>query len=144
MKNGCERDKIEANTPQAFNPPNYSRVQKPRKPRKAPKQYKPTRNKRNPLKTPLKCEIRHISRLMQESKSNKADKRQGTRHKRTTANRWQVLSLERSCNPATSGHHHRPKERAHRKPLQSPKLKYILDFALFCLRKSRENTKPSK
>ena len=30
------------NTPQAFNPPNHSRTQKPHKPRKAPRQYKPT------------------------------------------------------------------------------------------------------
>ena len=37
------RGKIEANTLQAFNPPNHSRTQKPHKPRKAHKQHKPTR-----------------------------------------------------------------------------------------------------
>ena len=47
-----QKDKREANTQQAFNPPNYSRVQKPHKPRKARKQHKPTRNAQNPLKTP--------------------------------------------------------------------------------------------
>ena len=44
--------KIEANTQQAFNPPNSTRVQKPHKPRKPPRQYKHTRNPQNPLKTP--------------------------------------------------------------------------------------------
>ena len=34
-----------------------------------------------------------------------------------------------------------PKREPHRKPLQPSKIKYILNFALFGLRKSRENTK---
>ena len=45
MNIGKDEDKTrktEANTPQAFNPPNSTRAQKPHKPRKARKQYKPT------------------------------------------------------------------------------------------------------
>ena len=40
-----------------------------------------------------------------------------------------------------SGHHHRPKERATTEAPATSKSKYILNFAVCCLRKSRENTK---
>ena len=40
------------NTQQAPKPPNHSRVQKPHKPRKAPRQYKPTQQPQTTLKTP--------------------------------------------------------------------------------------------
>ena len=43
-KEDKREDKIGANTPQALKPPNYTRTQKPHKPRKAPKQHKPTPN----------------------------------------------------------------------------------------------------
>ena len=56
QKKKGKRTKREANTPQATNPPNHSRTQKPHKPRKAREQYKHTSNKGNPLKTPSKCE----------------------------------------------------------------------------------------
>ena len=46
-----------------------------------------------------------------------------------------------SAPPAPSGHHHRPKERATTEAPAPSKSKYILNFALFGLRKSRENTK---
>ena len=45
------------------------------------------------------------------------------------------------CIFAPSGHDHRPKERATPEALQHSKLKYILNFALFGLPNSRENTK---
>ena len=43
----------------------------------------------------------------------------------------------RSAPPATSGHHHRPKERATTEAPATSKPKYILNFAVCCLRKSR-------
>ena len=51
-KQGQKKMKTGANTQQAIKPPNHSRTQKPHKPRKAPRQHKPTRNAQNPLKTP--------------------------------------------------------------------------------------------
>ena len=75
-KHKSKRIKTEANTPQAFNPPNSTRAQKPHKPRKARKQHKPTRNAQNPLKTPLKREIRPYSKPTHQRQSERADKRQ--------------------------------------------------------------------
>lgn len=82
MKSRGKRYKIEANTPQAFNPPNYSRVQKPHNPRKDLNPYKYTSAPQNPLKTPLKCEIRHNIGLLQERQSSKGTKGRdkGTEH----------------------------------------------------------------
>ena len=39
-----EEENLEANTPQAFNPPNSTRVQRPHKPQKAPSQANPHNN----------------------------------------------------------------------------------------------------
>lgn len=102
-----KRTKSRANSPQAFNPPNHSRVQKPYKPRKAPKQYKHTRNKRNPAKTPLKCEIRHICKQRTEDKAGKQTigREKGTEH---TKREPEALH---PAPPAPSGHHHRPTKR---------------------------------
>ena len=74
-KAGAKKTKRNANTPQAFNPPNSTRAQKPHKPRKARKQHKPTRNAQNPLKTPLKREIRPYSKTAHQRQSERADKR---------------------------------------------------------------------
>ena len=122
------------NTPQAIKPPNYSRVQKPHNQRKAPNPSKPTRQPRNPLKTPLKRETGHNIGLLQESKCSKEDKRQGT-HRKSNGR------LSNPAPPAPGGRDHRPKRRVTRQHLQPSKLKYILIFARFGLRKSRENTK---
>lgn len=67
--------KRKANTPQVFKPPNHSRTQKPHNQRKTLNPYKYTSAPPNPLKTPLKREIRHISRLMQESKRKERQQR---------------------------------------------------------------------
>ena len=94
IKRKAKRIKRKANTPQAIKPPNLSRTQKPHKPRKAPEQYKPTSSKGNPLKTPLKREIKPYLQATHRGQSERADERQGTRHERTTADLRQVLSLE--------------------------------------------------
>ena len=74
--------KTEANTQQAFKPPNSTRVQKPHKPRKDINPYKYTSAPQNPLKTPLKREIEPYLQAMHHKQSRKADKRQGTHHER--------------------------------------------------------------
>lgn len=103
-------DKIEANTPQAPKPPNYSRVQKPHNPRKTPKQYKHTRNKRNPLKTPLKCEIEPYSSIAHHKQSSRADK---GRERTTKGPEPPPAGPEASkpCPPAPGGHDHRHHKR---------------------------------
>ena len=110
-----KEDKIEANTPQASKPPNSTRAQKPHKPRKAPSPYKYTSAPQNPPKTPFKKRNRAYLKADAGKQNRQADKRRGTRHESRTSHK--------SRSPAPS------------------KLKYILNFALFGLRKSRENTK---
>ena len=90
-KRGRKEEILQAKPPQAFKPPNYSRVQKPHNPRKAPKPSKHTRNKRNPPKTPLKSQIKAYSSAIAHKQSRKADKRRGTHDQRTTATIRQVL-----------------------------------------------------
>ena len=67
----------------------------------------------------------------QSRQGTKEGQRDGTHPKRGS----------RSAPPATSGHHHRHKWRATTEAPAPSKLKYILNFALFGLRRSRENTK---
>ena len=96
-----------------------------------------TRHKpQNPLKTPLKCEIEPYSDAMHHKQSRKGTKgmEHGTKAGRAT----------RADHLPPSGHHHRPKERATTEAPATSKSKYILNFALFGLRKSRENTNASK
>ena len=95
-----KRTKSRANTPQAFNPPNLSRTQKPHKPRKARKQYKPTQTPQTTLKTPLKCETKAHSRSTHDKQSGKGTKGRAS---------GSVLSYlanvskiaPRACTPAT-------------------------------------------
>ena len=86
IKTRANKGKIEANTLQAFNPPNYSRAQKPRKPRKAPNQYKPTQAPQTTLKTALKREIGAYFKpkhQKQSSKGTKAGRKGRNTHRRT-------------------------------------------------------------
>lgn len=78
---------------------------------------------------------------MQESRSRKADKRHGTRHQRTRANLRQVLKHRKPADLWTSGHDERQTAGHISACFPSCISKICLDFALCCLRKSRENTK---
>ena len=129
-----KRIKTEANTQQASNPPNYSRTQKPHKPHKAPRQHKPTQQPQTALKTPLKCEIEPYSQATHQTKSSKADKRRGTQHERRSIRK-------QPRPPAPSGHDEGRHGTHHRAPSLYSPFKISLIFALFGLRKSRENTK---
>ena len=113
-----KRDKTEANTPQAFKPPNYTRVQKPHKPSKAPNPYKHTSAPQNALKTPLKREIEPYSSAMHHKQSRKAGKRHGTHHQR----RGQAT---KAGSPAPSGHHH---QRSTRHDTPAPLSKNMFRF----------------
>ena len=77
---------------------------------------------------------------MHQRQSERAGKRTEHATRGPTQVLWQVLHLE-SLHQWTR---HRPKERATPEALQSSKLKYILNSAPSCLRKSRENTKAGK
>ena len=88
-KRKAKRIKRKANTPQAPKPPNTSRVQRPHKPREAREQYKPTPNKRNPLKTPLKSQIKPYLQAAQRGQSRK---RQGTRQNGELQNNFANIS----------------------------------------------------
>lgn len=79
----------------------------------------------------------HISKRMQESKSSRGTK---AGRKGRNAPREQRQSLH-PAPPAPSGHDHRHKWRATPAAPKPTKYKYILTFAVFGLRKSRENTK---
>ena len=126
-----KRDKTEANTPQAFKPPNSTRAQKPHKPRKAPNPHKYTPTPQNPLKTPLKREIEPYSSAMHHKQSRGEDKRHGTHHKRTRADRWQVLNPRTPAHLLTSGHDKSHHQRSTRHPTPAPYFKNILVFRPF-------------
>ena len=74
----ARRTKIEANTRKVFYPPNYSRAQKPHKPRKAPKTNKPTQNPQTAPKTALKTQIKAY---LQATHQEQSRQRQGTHQK---------------------------------------------------------------
>lgn len=95
-KHRSKRRKTEANTPQAFKPPNSTRVQKPHKPRKAPRQHKPTRTPQTTLKTPLKRQVEPYSSVMYHKQSERADKKAGTHDQRTRATSGRSWIPERS------------------------------------------------
>ena len=130
-KHRSKRRKTEANTPQASNPPNHSRTQKPHKPRKAPRQYKPTQQPQNPLKTPLKCEIEPYFKPMHREQSKRADKREGTHGQRTRASIRQVLKPRSPAPPAPSGHAKRQARNAPPALTLHPLFKNILVFRPF-------------
>ena len=111
-----KRDKTEANTPQAFKPPNYTRVQKPHKPSKAPNPHKYTPTPQNPLKTPLKHEIKPYSSAMHHKQSRQAGKRHGTHHKR----RGRATRADHLHQVDTMKHHH---QRSTRPPHTSTTIK---------------------
>lgn len=73
----ANKGKTGANTPQAIKPPNSTRVQKPHNQRKAPKPSKPTQQPQNPLKTPLKSQIKPYMQATHQAQSRGADERQG-------------------------------------------------------------------
>ena len=120
-KRKAKKRKTEANTPRAFNPPNFTRVQRPHKPRKAPRQHKPTQNKRNPTKTALKCEIEAYSQATHQSKSSKGTKGGNTRPEERT-----TTEEPTTCHKWTppKGRHERPQPA----PTLHPHFKNILGF----------------
>ena len=66
-----------------------------------------------PSKTPLKREIKPYSSAMHHKQSRGEDKRHGTHHKRTRADRWQVLNPRKPAHLRTSGHHETPPPKEH-------------------------------
>ena len=67
-----KEDKIEANTPQAFKPPNSTRAQKPHNPRKAPKQHKPPRTPQNALRTTKRAMFASNQTIAKQTSGQKA------------------------------------------------------------------------
>ena len=67
-----KEDKIEANTPQAFKPPNSTRAQKPHNPRKAPKQHKPPRTPQNALRTTKRAMFASNQTIAKQESGQKA------------------------------------------------------------------------
>lgn len=126
-----KRTKSRANTPQAPKPPNSTRAQKPHSQRKDLNPYKYTSAPQKPLKTPLKSEIRAYLQATRQEQSNKADKKEGTRHQRTRANRWQVLKPRSPAHLWTSGHDERQPIRTLFQPFFYLGLKNMFTFRPF-------------
>ena len=129
-------DKIEANTPQAFKPPNSTRAQKPHNQRKAPNPYKYTSAPQNALKTPLKREIEPYLKAdagEQKQESGQKSGRKGRNTPPETLERLHHLHQWTRWNTTTKGAH----DTTHQYHIS----KICLDFAPFGLQNSRENTK---
>ena len=137
IKPRAKRIKRKANTQQAIKPPNTSRTQKPHKPRKARKQYKHTSNKGNPPKTPKNANKGIFQGQHTKDKARELTKGRNTRQE-DQRRHSSGPAPSKACNQWTPP----PPQRENQN--ESPailRFKYILNFALFGLRFSRENTK---